>query len=246
MFTWEIFFIDGKCKKAILVNQYAWVSNSQVNVKEHFRSKARLQNIPYNFAILQRTTEGIFCADDFQYDPETDSLICPNNIRMSFLSYSPKTGTKRYTCTKEHCSICPLRNQCIAGKTPCRQIDRAYHKYEMDIQHLNDNTPDFKTVMKLRQIYCEGNFSHQKAKHNLTWVRMWGIGKVFEHYLLSATALNLKEWSGCLHISRIIKKLKFFSCLHWQNVYLWFLMQLTCMISKLMHVIYWQTNGVGV
>ena len=141
----------------------------------------------------RRTAKGIFCADDFQYDPETDSLICPNNIRMPFLSYSPKAGTKRYTCTAKDCEVCPLRAQCITGKAPCRQIDRAYHKYEMDVQHLNDNTPEFREAMRLRQIYCEGNFSHQKAKHNLTRLRMWGIGKAFEHCLLSATALNLKR-----------------------------------------------------
>lgn len=47
--------------------------------------------------------------------------------------------------------------------------------------------------MRLRQIWCEGNFSHQKANHNLRRVRTQGLGKVAMHCLLSVTSFNLKR-----------------------------------------------------
>ena len=47
--------------------------------------------------------------------------------------------------------------------------------------------------MKKRQVWSEGNFSHQKANHNLRKTFKRGIEKVTEHCLLSAYALNLKR-----------------------------------------------------
>ncbi len=47
--------------------------------------------------------------------------------------------------------------------------------------------------MRLRKIWCEGNFSHQKANHNLRKTFKRGNEKVTEHCLLSACALNLKR-----------------------------------------------------
>ena len=57
----------------------------------------------------------------------------------------------------------------------------------------NDGTPGYYEALRLRKIYCEGNFSHQKAEHNLRRLRKRGLGKAHEHCLLSATALNLKR-----------------------------------------------------
>lgn len=57
----------------------------------------------------------------------------------------------------------------------------------------NDGTPGYYEALRLRKIYCEGNFSHQKAEHNLIRLRKRGLGKAHEHCLLSATALNLKR-----------------------------------------------------
>ncbi|NCE65998.1 hypothetical protein D1159_15775 [Pseudoflavonifractor sp. 524-17] len=56
-----------------------------------------------------------------------------------------------------------------------------------------NGTPEYYEVLRLRQIWCVGNFSHQKANHNLQRTRKRGLGKAAEHCLLSATAFNLKR-----------------------------------------------------
>ena len=66
--------------------------------------------------------------------------------------------------------------------------------YLIEEQYMrNDGTPGYYEALRLRKIYCEGNFSHQKAEHNLRRLRKRGLGKAHEHCLLSATALNLKR-----------------------------------------------------
>lgn len=54
-------------------------------------------------------------------------------------------------------------------------------------------TPEYYEAMRLRKIWCEGNFSHQKERHNLRRTRKRGIERVTEQCLLSACALNLKR-----------------------------------------------------
>ena len=60
-------------------------------------------------------------------------------------------------------------------------------------QRKNINTAEYFSAMRLRQIWCEGNFAHQKERHNLKRTFKRGIEKVTEQCLLSACALNLKR-----------------------------------------------------
>ena len=135
-----------------------------------------------------------FSGDDFQYDTSTDTYVCPAGHRLHFTTYIPKDGQKRYVCKAAICSACLLKDRCISGKLKYKAIARAYEKWASDIQHrTNDHTPEYAAAMRLRRIWCEGNFAHQKANHNLTRVRKRGLGKASVHCLLSATALNLKR-----------------------------------------------------
>ena len=137
--------------------------------------------------------EDHFTVDDFQYDESTDTLICPNGARLKYSSYLPKVGCKQYRASRKDCNDCPYRDKCLSEKATYKRVTRTYYKKDMDTQHENNKTQAYREAMRLRQIWCEGNFSHQKAHHNLTRVRMRGLGKASEHCLLSACALNLKR-----------------------------------------------------
>lgn len=52
----------------------------------------------------------------------------------------------------------------------------------------------------LRQIWCEGSFAAQKARHNLRCLYRRGLEAAEEHCLLSAMALNLKRMVSCLGV----------------------------------------------
>ena len=143
---------------------------------------------------LPKPASGVFSEADFIYDRESDTLTCPNACRLIFSNYRDRLGQKRYKASAGECSACPLRSRCISGEAKYRVVERAYFKWASEEQHLrNDGTPGYYEALRLRKIYCEGNFSHQKAEHNLRRLRKRGLGKAHEHCLLSATALNLKR-----------------------------------------------------
>ena len=54
-------------------------------------------------------------------------------------------------------------------------------------------TPEYYEALRLRKIWCEGNFAQQKTWHNLRRTYKRGIERVTEQCLLSACALNLKR-----------------------------------------------------
>ena len=143
---------------------------------------------------LPKPASGVFSEADFIYDRESDTLTCPNACRLIFSNYRDRLGQKRYKASAGECSACPLRSLCISGDAKYRVVERAYFKWASEEQHMrNDGTPGYYEALRLRKIYCEGNFSHQKAEHNLRRLRKRGLGKAHEHCLLSATALNLKR-----------------------------------------------------
>ena len=72
-------------------------------------------------------------------------------------------------------------------------IERSLHEKARKYQVANLNTPEYHTAMRLRKIWCEGNFAHQKEQHNLRRTFKRGIEKLTEQCLLSACALNLKR-----------------------------------------------------
>ena len=65
------------------------------------------------------------------------------------------------------------------------------HEDARQEQAKNRNTPEYFAALRLRKIWCEGNFSHQKAEHNLRQTYKRGIERVTGQCLLSVCAMNL-------------------------------------------------------
>lgn len=134
----------------------------------------------------------------FTYDEEQDIYVCPAGKVLRYSGYRKKDRRKRYTAKKADCLSCPYREQCNGRTKNPRMIDRTLHEKARSIQRQNIGTTEYRAAMRLRKIWCEGNFSHQKANHNLTRTRKRGIERVTEQCLLSACALNLKRLVKCL------------------------------------------------
>ena len=134
----------------------------------------------------------------FTYDEERDIYVCPAGKVLRYSGYRKKDRRKRYTAKKADCLSCQYKEQCNGHTKNPRMIDRTLHEKARSIQRKNIGTPEYRAAMRLRKIWCEGNFSHQKANHNLTRTRKRGIERVTEQCLLSACALNLKRLVKCL------------------------------------------------
>jgi transposase len=130
---------------------------------------------------------------DFLYDSENDEYICPNNCRLTFKTFRKGEGQKIYRSKHQDCKSCPLRENCISEKAKAKEVSRPYHKAEYDIQIQNNATTRYGEIQRLRKIWCEGTFAHQKARHGLSRAKMRGIVQTTGQCLLSACAVNLKR-----------------------------------------------------
>ena len=129
----------------------------------------------------------------FVYNAEKDAYICPLDKELAYTGFARKRGYKRYRARTSDCRNCPLREECIGTSAQGRLIERHLHEDAIQKQKEITGTPEYYAAMRLRKIWCEGNFSHQKERHNLKRTRKRGIEKVTEQCLLSACALNLKR-----------------------------------------------------
>ena len=137
--------------------------------------------------------DGMFTRNDFIYENCLDAYICPNGCTLKYKSFKKGYGAKRYTSKVSDCAKCPLREKCLRGKQKSRRIERSYHWTEYEKQHENDGTDRYLGVQRLRKIWCEGTFSHQKARHSMTKAKMRGIAQTTGQCLLSACAVNIKR-----------------------------------------------------
>ena len=132
-----------------------------------------------------------FEPEAFSYNPEEDFYVCPQGKILEYSCYNKKAQKKRYLAAKKDCCNCPCRQQCMGNSKNGRLIERLMHEEARQEQMKNLNTPEYFAVLRLRKIWCEGNFSHQKSEHNLRWTYKRGIERVTEQCLLSACAMNL-------------------------------------------------------
>ncbi len=143
--------------------------------------------------VFKSNYEEDFNSDKFVYNEKKNVYICPAGIELKYSAFSKKNRTKQYRAKTSDCRSCPFKNHCIGESKKPRIIERNMHEEARQEQVKNVNTPEYFSAMRLRKIWCEGNFSHQKERHNLRRTFKRGIEKVTEQCLLSACALNLKR-----------------------------------------------------
>ena len=136
-----------------------------------------------------------FTKHDFQYRAEDDIFICPagNVLTLHRLLRGEFNIGWLYSSKRSDCNSCPMREKCL---TPTQKYRRLYVNIFDTIvkrSHEKDGTPEHKRILALRQIWCEGTFSTQKARHCLQRLYRRGLAAAEEHCLMSAIAVNLKR-----------------------------------------------------
>ena len=116
------------------------------------------------------TTE--FQRKDFQYDETDDRFICPGGkaLPLHRLNRTMNPVTKEYRCPKTECKDCPFRNRCIGEKGSDKRIQVNIFEDVVKKNHEKDGTETHAKVLLLRQIWSEGSFAAQKARHNLKFL----------------------------------------------------------------------------
>ncbi len=143
--------------------------------------------------IEKSNCEEEFSSDKFVYNSNKNVYICPAGKELHYSDYKKGICYKRYAAKRSDCNNCPFKEKCVGKGNHARRVQRNMHEEARLEQAKNIGTAGYFEAMRLRKIWCEGNFSHQKERHNLRRTRKRGIEKVTEQCLLSACALNLKR-----------------------------------------------------
>ena len=132
-----------------------------------------------------------FEPEAFIYNSEEDCYICPQGKIPVYAFCCKRRQKKRYLASSKDCNNCPCQQQCAGTSPNSRRVERQLHKGAKQEQVKNLNAPEYFAVLRLRNIWCESNFSHQKAEHNFRRTYKRDIERVTEQCRLSACTMNL-------------------------------------------------------
>jgi Transposase DDE domain len=133
---------------------------------------------------------GLFRKDEFAYDPETDTVICPGGQRLSPYSSSVLRGLKKINyVNKQACRDCPLRSRCT--NSSFRSLSRMENEAVLD--RMQARLAQRPGVLAQRRETVEHPFGTIKQWMNQGAFLMRGLDKVRGEFSLTALAYNLRR-----------------------------------------------------
>ncbi len=133
---------------------------------------------------------GLFRKDEFAYDPETDTVICPGGQRLQPYSSSLLRGLKKINyVNKQACRDCPLRSRCTNNSF--RSLSRMENEAVLD--RMQARLALRPQVLAQRREAVEHPFGSIKQWMNQGAFLMRGLEKVRGEFSLTALAYNLRR-----------------------------------------------------
>ena len=133
---------------------------------------------------------GLFRKDEFEYDAESDEIICPGGQRLRPYSSSVLRGLKKINyANKQACRDCPIRSRCTNNSF--RSVSRMENEAVLDrMQARLARRPD---VLEQRREAAEHPFGTIKQWMNQGAFLMRGLQKVRGEFSLTALAYNVRR-----------------------------------------------------
>jgi len=133
---------------------------------------------------------GFFRKDEFQYDPESDTMLCPGGQRLQPYSSSFLRGLKKINyANRQACRDCPLRSRCT--KNSFRSVSRLENEAVLD--RMQSRLAKRPGVLRQRRETVEHPFGSIKQWMNQGAFLMRGLQKVRGEFSLTALAYNLRR-----------------------------------------------------
>jgi transposase len=128
---------------------------------------------------------GIFTEEAFQYDPETDTYLCPAGQYLKKRNYNPKRDAYEYKSPIKICRVCSLVTQCTTSKYG-RSLKRHCRQEELDRMRNAAQSPTAKQDIHTRQHLMERSFARatRYGFKRARWRRLWRVR--IQEYLTSA------------------------------------------------------------
>ncbi len=135
-----------------------------------------------------------FFPERFQYDPETNTYLCPEGKVLTFRGTSVKRGkTENYYQGKE-CKDCISKASCCPKAKQDRSINRTENDPLVTTFLEKMETPEAQAIYKQRSEVAEFPNAWIKDKFGLRQFRLRGLVKVGIELLWACLTYNIKLW----------------------------------------------------
>ena len=116
----------------------------------HCEAAGMIPHVPVMRTVNNQGDGKLFGREDFRYEPDSDSYVCPGNKRLLRKSTNHKDRYTMYKASTGDCGACSLKSRCT--QAPRRGLAR--HLYEEALNRMQERvTPE---AMRLRR-------SHRRA-----------------------------------------------------------------------------------
>jgi transposase len=145
--------------------------------------------------------KAIFRSENFPYDAETDTFICPANQRLTYRGTSRERTENGYRTELRHyqastCNTCPLKPECTRAKDN-RQMRVSFRLRRYREQAKNNLLSEQGKILRIqRNVEVESVFG--QIKHNMRFRRfhLRGLEKVKTEWGLVCIAHNMRKLAG--------------------------------------------------
>jgi transposase len=133
---------------------------------------------------------GLFRKDEFEYDPESDTVLCPGGQRLQPYSSSVLRGLKKINyANRRACHDCPIRSRCTTNSF--RSVSRMENEAVLD--RMQARLAQRPEILAQRREVVEHPFGTIKQWMNQGAFLMRGLEKVRGEFSLTALAYNLRR-----------------------------------------------------
>jgi transposase len=144
---------------------------------------------------------GCFRKDEFRYEPDSDSYVCPADQRLHPYSSSLLRGLKKINdVNKRACEDCKIRSHCTGGKF--RTVSRLENEAVLD--RMQARLAKRPGVLDRRRETVEHPFGTIKQWMNQGAFLMRGLEKVRAEFSLTALAYNLRRVLNIVGFSELM------------------------------------------
>ncbi|WP_082195245.1 IS1182 family transposase [Bacillus andreraoultii] len=176
---------------------------SEQNYEDIIENRNRTPLITYNQYRKEKKKkhkDNAFHVDNWEYNEDEDTFLCPNGRKVRFSHHSKRTDRygftrefKVYEC--EDCSDCPLRDLCTKAKEGNNRKVYINEKWESQKEYVRTKLSDEKTgeIYGKRKIDVEPAFGFLKANLGFTRFSVRGKQKVKNELAFALMAVNMRK-----------------------------------------------------
>ena len=138
---------------------------------------------------------GKFGREDFVYDKQSDSYLCPTGEKLTYKCRRTRGGveSRLYRCSAAACTVCSLRSRCTTA--PARELNiSAVWRHEREMKEKLRSATG-RAVYSRRKVMVAPVFGNMKFNMGFVGFILRGLKKVTGEFLLMCIAHNLKKMS---------------------------------------------------